>query len=303
MDSYFGASISYGSIAIPKFLLLGKLTYLLYRLDNMGDLGQNGLSQEMTSCKLIVQDLIDIGLLDVDETQTFGFSINYDCIAQQNSFSNNKMAINPLHKDCSDSSINKESNQTEKLRGTRKRIYRFMENALGRPLNFQEIDSVSEWVDCLEIEEDAVITILERHYEKGVLNIAYIEKVVHELIGAGKIDKIMIKEYFDKKFTEKSYEKEIADYLSLQRTLTGPEKKLIKSWFEEQKLTLEEVLAACDKTVVNRRPSLAHVNAILNGENDPVQVAGAKDASNPLNNSAVKKKRIKKAFEEYDEFS
>jgi DNA replication protein DnaD len=317
MDNYFDLLINHGNIAIPKllikcidnstkpekFFLMGQLVYLIFYLDNLGKLEKDEATKKIADCQSIIQDLIDFGILRVDSAALFGFSINFDYISQQETFSSNILVRNTLNPEQDKPTNFDENHQAEKLRGTRKRIYRLMESSLGRPLSFQEIDSISEWVDCLKIDEDAIVAILEGHYAKGINNISFIEKVIHELSSNGKCDMIAIDHYFAKRFSENPHEKEIADYLSLQRNLTGPEKKLIKTWFEDQKRTLTEVLAACDRTVINRRPSLAHVDAILNEEKEPAQLAESKNAPQAFAVPSAKKKRIKKAFEEYDEFS
>ena len=302
-----------GAITVPRRLItailektpeeenlsLGKLTHFLYLVDAQQRQSSYQVGN-INQYEQLRQDLIEAKVIINDPNSSLGFAINYDyCqpdglqIDEGQESLNDSIPANQTRQNSPETIIN----NAELLRQARKNIYRFLEDSFGRPLNLREIDDISIWLEHYHLSEEVILLILTEYFDRNIHNFAYIEKVVADIVAGGAIDLSSVQSYLARQSTGDAYALEIAEYLSLQRNLTSPEKKLIHTWFEEEKRTLQEVLNACDKTVVNRRPTLAHVDAILRGiEPDNLSHEKARKST------PTGKRKVKKSFEEYDEF-
>jgi len=256
-------------------MILGKVVRLFFVCKNKHK------KELLTEKEILMEDLAHLGLIELDENSENGFVFKYDFLPELQL----EQQIN-----------GPKPHSFVDRRESRKRVFKFMEDSLGRPLSLQEVENIYEWVDEYGVEEDAVIFILDNFYGQGINNVAYINKVVIELHAKQIITVDLVKSYFAQSKNGGSIEEQIANYLSLNRMLTEPEKRLINEWIGSCGHTLEEILRACDKTVVNRRPSLAHVDAILKGREN------INNESFKKKNSSAKPKKDKKTFSEYEEF-
>ena len=126
----------------------------------------------------------------------------------------------------------------------------------------------NDWINILGFTQDAVLKMVEEKYRRsrakkphGFFNklnetaaqwaergIRTVEDVERALESDGQVEKVAAT---------------VMKHLSMNRTATADELKLVSTWIHDWKLSQDEIIAACAETTKSRSPSLAYLNSIL----------------------------------------
>ena len=126
----------------------------------------------------------------------------------------------------------------------------------------------NDWINILGFTQDAVLKMVEGLYRRGKAKKPYsvfknvnetaaqwaergirtVEDVEHALEMDGQVEKAAAA---------------VMKQLSMHRTPTADELKLVSTWIHEWKLSQDEIIAACAETTKSRAPSLSYLNGIL----------------------------------------
>lgn len=199
-----------------------------------------------------------------------------------------------------------------------KNIFSYMEQSLARPLDNSEVDAVTEWVNTYNLDEDAIVFLLEEMYSRGKNHISYIEKVARDWSQQGVRSKDDALKLVQSQKAKTGFYGKIARYISLEHNLTVPEMQRVDKWLNDFKFSEDIIMKACDQTVGSRKPSIGYIDSILSDwagkglktvEDIDNHIKNSKvvkkAASGQNNNQTVNQNKQKdwEEFREYEEFS
>lgn len=137
------------------------------------------------------------------------------------------------------------------------------EDMLGRPLNGRELQEISSWTNDLGVTAEVIYEAFDYCSEIGKTSINYISKVVLAWAKEGLTTREMVKEYLEKTSERQGVYRKILNSLGLKRNITEAEKRLVDSWLDDMKFSLERILEACEKAGFTQSPNLRYVNKVL----------------------------------------
>ncbi len=144
-----------------------------------------------------------------------------------------------------------------------KRLTEAAEDMLGRPLNGKELQEISSWTKELGVTAEVIYEAFDYCTEIGKTGINYISKVVLAWAKEGLTTKEMVQEYLEKTSERQGIYRKILNSLGLKRNITEAEKRLVDSWLDDMKFSLERILEACEKVGFTQSPNLRYVNKVL----------------------------------------
>ena len=144
-----------------------------------------------------------------------------------------------------------------------KRLTEAAEDMLGRPLNGKELQEISSWTKELGVPAEVINEAFDHCADIGKTGINYISKVVLAWAKEGLTTKEMVKEYLERTSERQGIYRKILNSLGLKRNITEAEKRLVDSWLDDMKFSLERVLEACEKAGFTQSPNLRYVNKVL----------------------------------------
>ncbi len=144
-----------------------------------------------------------------------------------------------------------------------KRLTEVAEDMLGRPLNGRELQEIGSWTNELGVPAEVIREAFDYCIEIGKPSINYISKVILAWAKEGLTDREMVKEYLEKNFERQGIYRRILNSLGLKRNVTEAEKRLVDSWLDDMKFSLERILEACEKAGFTQSPNLRYVNKVL----------------------------------------
>ena len=144
-----------------------------------------------------------------------------------------------------------------------KRLTEAAEDMLGRPLNGKELQEISSWTKELGVPAEVINEAFDHCTDIGKTGINYISKVVLAWAKEGLTTKEMVKEYLERTSERQGIYRKILNSLGLKRNITEAEKRLVDSWLDDMKFSLERVLEACEKAGFTQSPNLRYVNKVL----------------------------------------
>lgn len=137
------------------------------------------------------------------------------------------------------------------------------EDMLGRPLNGRELQEISSWTNDLGVTAEVIYEAFDYCSEIGKTSINYISKVVLAWAKEGLTTREMVKEYLERTSERQGVYRKILNSLGLKRNITEAEKRLVDSWLDDMKFSLERILEACEKAGFTQSPNLRYVNKVL----------------------------------------
>ena len=137
------------------------------------------------------------------------------------------------------------------------------EGMLGRPLNGKELQEISSWSKDLDLSGEVLMEAIDYCAGIGKTSISYISKVVLAWAKEGLTTKEMVVEYLEKNSERQGIYRRILNSLGLKRNVTEAEKRLIDSWIDDMKFSVERILEACEKAGFTQSPNLRYVNKVL----------------------------------------
>ncbi|MBR6955540.1 MAG: DnaD domain protein [Firmicutes bacterium] len=144
-----------------------------------------------------------------------------------------------------------------------KRLTEAAEDMLGRPLNGRELQEIDSWTKELGVPGEVIHEAFDYCVEIGKPSINYISKVILAWAKEGLTDRKMVKEYLEKTSERQGIYRRILNSLGLKRNVTEAEKRLVDSWLDDMKFSLERILEACEKAGFTQSPNLRYVNKVL----------------------------------------
>ena len=144
-----------------------------------------------------------------------------------------------------------------------KRLTEAAEDMLGRPLNGRELQEIDSWTKELGMPGEVIHEAFDYCVEIGKPSINYISKVILAWAKEGLTDREMVKEYLEKTSERQGIYRKILNSLGLKRNVTEAEKRLVDSWLDDMKFSLERILEACEKAGFTQSPNLRYVNKVL----------------------------------------
>lgn len=142
-----------------------------------------------------------------------------------------------------------------------------IEDILGRNLTHDEIMMFLNWIEEYKFTPQ-MVEIVVRHC---VINLEKKQKRYWDAVALGLYDDEIntydkVIEHFNAREKRNKEQYEIFKYLGLNSRgsgMTGAEKKLCNKWFDEYKLSLEDIKKACDETTASNKPSFKYLDSII----------------------------------------
>ena len=144
-----------------------------------------------------------------------------------------------------------------------KRLTEAAEDLLGRPLNGRELQEIGSWTKELGVPVEVIYEAFDYCAEIGKTSINYISKVILAWAKEGLTNREMVKEFLEKTSERQGSYRKILNSLGLKRNVTEAEKRLVDSWLDDMKFSLERILEACEKAGFTQSPNLRYVNKVL----------------------------------------
>lgn len=166
-------------------------------------------------------------------------------------------------------------------------LFTAVEGVLGRPLSSRELQEIDSWTE----DEGATPEMVLYAYkycvdQQGKDSVRYVAAVVRNWVELGLFTDEKIAEYIRNNDARHAKIRRVFTVLGFNRNATEPEKKIFDRWLDEDGFTMEDILAACEKTTAANNPSIKYVDSILKGmheagkagkplaDDHPVSVAG-----------------------------
>ncbi len=128
-----------------------------------------------------------------------------------------------------------------------------------------------DWLNVLGMDRDAAVFVVKREKEtskakKAASVFRKADKTMTSLADRGARSLAEVQRLLEFDGGVRGMAEAVLKRLSIFRSPTEDELKLVRKWAGEWKLTEAEVLAACEKTVKSRNPSLAYLDTVLDGD-------------------------------------
>lgn len=141
------------------------------------------------------------------------------------------------------------------------------EGGLGRPISHQEMEMFSDWMEDYSFSTETVKLIVNTCLiKRKIKQRKYWNAVAMDFHSKGikTFDEAAMEfNKSDKRYQE--YQK-IFKYLGLNTRgtfITKPEENLVDKWLDEYKLSMEQILKACDETIATNKPSFKYVDSVI----------------------------------------
>lgn len=144
-------------------------------------------------------------------------------------------------------------------------LYRGIEKVTGRLLEGKEAEIVAGWITDFNISPDVILYCYKYSTENGKSNrVKYVEKILMDWREKNLETVALIEEYLGESDRAFKLYKRVFKALGFDgRKPTEPEKLVMRRWFFDMNLSIDDVLAAIDKTTASNSPSIKYVDAIL----------------------------------------
>ena len=139
-----------------------------------------------------------------------------------------------------------------------------IEQITGREFNSSEIREVISWIEDYQILPEAIaygFAYSKKNRRKT--DIRYVGTILRQWASDGMRDIPAIEENLARIDRQNTMHKRVFKALGFPRNATEEEKRIMDTWFEEMKIPLETVLAACRKTAGISSPNINYVDRVL----------------------------------------
>ena len=139
-----------------------------------------------------------------------------------------------------------------------------IEQITGRVFGSSEIREVISWIEDYRIEPEAVAYAFA-YSKKNRRNtdVRYVGAILHQWVSDGLTGVAAIEEHLSRLDKQNTMHKRVFRALGFSRNATEEEKRIMDTWFDEMKIPLDTVLAACRKTAGISSPNINYVNKVL----------------------------------------
>jgi DnaD/phage-associated family protein len=167
-----------------------------------------------------------------------------------------------------------------------KDMYTTIEKVTGRMLGGKEPVEIMTWISEYGATPEMVVYAYSYCVKiRKKDNSKYIGAVVKEWAMNGLLDIKKIETYLEETDNRYYLYKRILKSLGFIRNATEEEQRLIDTWFDEMKFSIDKILEACGKTSGIPNPNMNYVNKILRnwyeGNNKPVEGERSKGSGAP----------------------
>jgi len=144
-------------------------------------------------------------------------------------------------------------------------VYRGIEKITSRLIDGKEAEIVAQWITDFNINPNVILYCYKYSTENGKSNrVKYVEKILMDWREKNLETVEMIEEYLGDSDRAFKLYKRVFKALGFDgRKPTEPEKAVMRKWFFEMNLSMDEVLAAIDKTIGGSSPSIKYVDTII----------------------------------------
>ena len=144
-------------------------------------------------------------------------------------------------------------------------LYQGIEKTTGRLLDGKETEIVAGWITDFGINPDVILYCYKYSTENGKSNrVKYVEKILMDWREKNLETVDMVEEYLGESDRAFKLYKRVFKALGFEgRKPSEPEKAIMRKWFFDMNLSLDDVLAAVGKTVGISSPNIKYVDAIL----------------------------------------
>lgn len=144
-------------------------------------------------------------------------------------------------------------------------LYRNIEKTTGRMLDGKEAETIAEWLTDYNISPEVILYCYKYSTENGKSNrVRYVEKILMDWREKNLDTVALIEEYLGESDRAFKLYKRVFKALGFDgRKPTEPEKAIMRKWFFEMNLSIDEVLEAIGKTTGSNSPNIKYVDAII----------------------------------------
>ncbi|MDO5331697.1 MAG: DnaD domain protein [Bacillota bacterium] len=144
-------------------------------------------------------------------------------------------------------------------------LYHGIEKVTERLLEGKEAETVASWITDFGISPDVILYCYKYSTENGKSNrVKYVEKILMDWREKNLETVDMIEEYLGESDRAFKLYKRVFKALGFDgRKPSEPEKAVMRKWFFDMNLSIDDVLAAIEKTIAGSSPSIKYVDTIL----------------------------------------
>ena len=144
-------------------------------------------------------------------------------------------------------------------------LYQDIEKVTGRLLEGKETEIVASWITDFGIRPEVILYCYKYSTENGKSNrVKYVEKILFDWREKNLDSVDLIEEYLGESDRAFKLYKRVFKALGFEgRNPSEPEKAIMRKWFFEKNLSIDDVLAAIAKTTGSNNPNIKYVDAIL----------------------------------------
>ena len=156
----------------------------------------------------------------------------------------------------------------------------------GRLLDGREPEEIAAWITHYGMDPQMILfgySFCTQHRKSNKYR--YVGTVLKDWLAKGFTTRAQVEEYLDK--TDKHYDlyRRVFRELGFHRMPSEPEKQIMDSWFDQLGFTVDEVLAACQKTAGISNPNINYVNSVLQARFREAQDRARKATGEPVYNT------------------
>jgi DnaD/phage-associated family protein len=128
-------------------------------------------------------------------------------------------------------------------------LFKTAEDAMAKPLSSSELSTIYSFYDWLRLPIEVIEALLQHCSENNHRNINYIEKIAIDWSekGIDTLDKVAD----NLQNSNKVYREVLKSLGQASRNITPKEITFVDKWIKEQNHSLDIILEACDKTIIN----------------------------------------------------
>ena len=144
------------------------------------------------------------------------------------------------------------------------RLYRGVEEASGRLLEGKEAETIASWMADYSIDSELILFCYKYCAARGSsTRHNYVGKILKDWKAKGLNTTADVEDYLAD--MDRYYEmyRRIFRELGFSRKPTEPEKRIMRTWFDEMGFSMEKVLEACAKTTGISNPNVNYLNSVL----------------------------------------
>lgn len=150
-----------------------------------------------------------------------------------------------------------------------KNMFEEISRVLRRPLSGKETDAILSWMEVIGATPEVIVFAYTYCVARKKEAVNYIAKVVEGWTGRGFATVAQVEKFLEETDQRHYVYKRIMKALGFPRPATEEERRIIDTWVDEYNLSMDAILAACNKTSGIGNPNINYVNAVLTSDKKP----------------------------------